>query len=154
MTAGNQTYRVPKAAAWLGGLGVLPFAGLAFTILVSDGLQRSQLSFALLTYGATILSFLGGIRWGLAIADTARADGESELLRRLIVSVIPSLIGWCCLLVPTRLGEFLLAAAFVAMLILDIRAAKAGQTPQWYPKLRWPLSCGAVLALTISGFAQ
>jgi len=49
---------------------------------------------------------------------------------------------------------FLLALAFAAMLGVDIWATRVGQAPEWYPKLRIPLSCVVVAALLFAGILQ
>ena len=58
---------VPSAAAWLGGLGIIPFVGISLATPFAADVLKGPLSFALMTYGAIILSFLGGVHWGLAI---------------------------------------------------------------------------------------
>jgi hypothetical protein len=136
---------VPSAAAWLGGLGVLPFAVLSIATPFANDVFKAQLLFALLAYGALILSFLGGIHWGLAIAAVPQTN--NVLWRRITVSILPSLLAWSALLMPFRIGFLVLAAAFVAMLLVDIRASHRHEAPAWYPRLRWPLSCAAVIAL-------
>ena len=133
---------IPKSAVWLGFAGLIPFL-LAAAIGLLPGAPLYDLSLqALLAYGAVILSFLGGIRWGLAIATTESAD----LLGPLLLSVAPALLGWIALLVSSHTGLVLLALSFAAMLIADLRLSTA---PYWYRSLRLPLSIGAIFALLI-----
>ncbi len=142
------TLKVPVSAAWLGGLGAVPFAALALAFALLDGWPRTSISHALVAYGATILSFLGGVHWGLAIAPSGASD-QGNLRTRLMVSVVPSLVGWSALLVDTRPGLFILAAAIALMLWVDLRATRSRLAPAWYPKLRIPLSCAVVATLLI-----
>lgn len=142
---------VPSAAAWLGGLGALPFVCLSIATLTASARFTPMLSFALLTYGAVILSFLGGIRWGLAISRTS--ESEIKLFRQLGLSVAPSLLAWAALLTPAGTAHVILAVGFVVMLVVDIAASRFGEAPAWYPRLRWPLSCAAVLALLLGSLA-
>jgi len=142
--------KVPASAAWLGGLGALPFIGLTGAMPFLAGGPRSLAADALVAYGATILSFLGGIHWGLAVGRQSGV-GRTQLRARLIVSVIPSLAAWAALLVVGTIGLFILAAAIAAMLWVDIRATRAGEAPPWYPKLRIPLTCIVVAALLLGG---
>jgi hypothetical protein len=135
---------VPAAARWLGGAGLIPFAALALAGPFVDVAARPGVAFALAAYGATILSFLGGIRWGLAISS---AVSGAALARPLVVSVIPSLVAWVALLLPSASSLALLALGLAGQLFADIAASRAGETPAWYAALRWPLSCGAALAL-------
>jgi hypothetical protein len=114
-----------------------------------DEATRPWAAHALLAYGATILSFLGGIHWGLAIS-TAGGTGTDRLPTRLFLSVMPSLAGWVALLVAGKSGLLLLAIAIAAMLAVDLRATRLGDAPLWYPRLRIPLS-GVVVASLLLG---
>jgi hypothetical protein len=140
--------KVPRSAGWLGGLGAIPFVGLAGALPFLGGAPQLFAAHALAAYGAVILSFLGGIHWGLAIACRDRAIGG-----RLLLSVMPSLAGWAALLLPERPGLGLLAASVAAMLGVDIRATNQSWTPRWYPKLRIPLTCVVVCALVVGAIA-
>ena len=140
--------KAPPSAAWLGGLGALPFIGLAVAAPYLDSAPRLFVIHALLAYGAVILSFLGGVHWGLAIVSGSNAD-HPALRTRLILSVIPSLVAWAALLAPEKTGLLILAAAVAAMLWVDIGATRLGHAPQWYLKLRIPLTCVVVAALFI-----
>ena len=144
--------KVPPSAAWLGGLGALPFIGLAVAAPYLDSAPRMFVVHALVAYGATILSFLGGVHWGLAIGSQSGAD-HPEFRTRLIVSVIPSLAAWPALLAPETTGLLMLAAAVAAMLWVDVEATRLGHAPQWYPKLRIPLTCVVVAALLFGASA-
>ncbi len=95
------------------------------------------------------MSFLGGVHWGLGIGSQSSAD-NAKLPARLILSVIPSLVGWAALLVAETTGLFILAIAVATMLWVDIRATRLGQAPPWYPRLRIPLT-GVVLAALLFG---
>ena len=145
---GSKT-RVPLAAAWLGGLGAVPFVALAAAVALLDGPPRGLAVQALAGYGAVILSFLGGIHWGLAVAPAVGANG-SGLNARLAGSILPSLAGWTALLVPSTIGLFAMAAAFAGMLGFDLLATRAGEAPAWYPRLRIPLTLAVVGSLLLA----
>lgn len=151
---------VPTAAKWLGASGAIPFVTLALAAVMLEGSDRDKAYFALAAYGAVILSFLGGIHWGLAVAGPAVADGhqaagDRATFRRLGGSVVPSLIGWGALFLPTPAGLIVLAAAFAGMLLFDCRASRKAHAPDWYPALRWPLTITVVLSLAaaVGGFS-
>ena len=149
---GADDTRIPLSAALLGALGAAPFIGLSCAIPLLDGSPRTITAHALVAYGATILSFLGGVHWGLAIGSGSGGK-NGALPARLVVSVIPSLAGWAGLLVPETTGLFILAAAIAAMLGVDIQATRLGQAPPWYPKLRIPLTCVVVATLLFGAIA-
>jgi hypothetical protein len=141
--------KVPASARWLGALGLVPFIGLAGAEFLSSGTSRAIAAHALVAYGATILAFLGGVHWGLAIGSPEHLDSR-KLHDRLILSVLPSLIGWAALLFNNTVGLLILAAGIAAMLLVDIRATQAGHAPLWYPKLRIPLTCIVVSTLLLA----
>lgn len=134
---------IPTPARWLGFGGLLPFGAAAVGgLMISDPVLHELSLRALLAYGAVILSFLGGVRWGLAIVPTASAS----LATSLAISVLPPLLGWAALLLPPAGGLFALAIGFAGMLILDTQLPQA---PCWYRRLRMPLSLGALGALVL-----
>jgi predicted lysophospholipase L1 biosynthesis ABC-type transport system permease subunit len=144
--------KVPTSARWLGGLGAVPFIGLAGMLPFLTGSPRIFISHALVAYGATILSFLGGVHWGLAIGSPDNS-GREKLPARLILSVIPSLAGWAALLVADATGLLILALAIAMMLWVDLRATRLNEAPSWYPKLRIPLTCVVVATLVFGALA-
>lgn len=147
--AASAPARIPSAALWLGPLGLIPFlaGALAPWLLPAERLPEAGL--ALVGYGAVILSFLGGVHWGLA-APAGRPW-------QIGLSVLPSLVGWLALLVANlhALGPalWLLAAAFAALLPGDLLAAGHGLAPPWYPRLRLPLTLVAVASLVAVALA-
>jgi hypothetical protein len=145
----DQKANVPLIAGWLGGLGAVPFIGLAGAIPFLTDPTKILIIYALVAYGAVILSFLGGVHWGLAIG-AQRGSARAMLHFRLPLSVIPSLIGWTALLIGGRKGLIVLAGAIVAMLWVDIWATKQDQAPLWYPKLRITLSLVVTSALLLA----
>jgi len=108
----------------------------------------------LLTYGAVILSFLGGIHWGAAMTRSISQTDHRIDAGRLGISVVPSLVGWASLLLDARYGLALLAVGFAANLLLDIRSTRQGLVPPWYRGLRQPLTMVVVVALIVAEFGQ
>jgi hypothetical protein len=133
---------IPPAARALGFLGLVPFFAAAAASLTPAVPLHDVASQALIAYGAVILSFLGGVRWGLAIA----APDGARLFAPLDVSVVPSLAAWIALLLPRQPGLVVLAAGLAALLAADLRLRSA---PDWYRALRVPLSAGAIVSLLL-----
>ena len=136
---------IPKVPLCLGLAGLIPFWALAIG-LGQTGLRpwdSGALDSALVTYAAVIISFLGGIRWGLAVARSDRQDAPVHY----IVSIIPSLVAWGLLILPEP--KRLLCLGVLALLLgpIDQRLVPAGFAPPWFGQLRLILSCGAGLAL-------
>ena len=137
---------IPREALVLGVAGVLPFIGLTISGLVWPHLQGPGLRL----YAAVILSFMGGVQWGLSI----RPPGGRLAWRRYGASVIPALVAWASFALRPREGLFLLAVAFLGLLGYDLWTALRGEAPMWYGRLRLVLtiavvSCLAVAVLTL-----
>lgn len=151
---GARRARVPATAAWLGGLGLVPFAALSIACLVLTSAWKTAAVNGLLTYGAVILSFLGGIHWGAAMTKSIVHPTHSVDPGRLGISVVPSLVGWAALLIDARYGLVVLAIGFVGNVLLDRRLTRQGLVPPWYPRLRQPLTMIVVATLILAEIGQ
>lgn len=136
--------RLPFPALWLGLGGLIPFAGA--TLVALGGGRFSGLAVdALLAYGAVILSFLGAVHWGLALAD----PGDSAAARsRLTLGVLPSLIAWAALLAPIWIGFGILVAGFAATWVAEEAAHRLGRLGARYLWLRRGLTLAVVAMLS------
>jgi hypothetical protein len=135
----------------LGYMGLVPFVSLGAATFFAPASLHDLASQALLAYGATILSFLGGIYWGLAIASPAARS--AHLLLFLGVGVAPQLLGWAALLVSGQTGFVLTATGLLALLVSDRAAVNYGLAPAWFMGLRWPLSGAAAASLLLGAFS-
>lgn len=138
---------IPKAALLLGIGGLIPLLGLAGLICAdlayTGRVWASFLVPLLIGYGAIVLSFLGGVRWGLALRDPSSAERK----RFLTASVAPPFIAWLALAMSPPIGLAFLAAAFVVVGWLDWQLARQGATPLWYGTLRIALTVVVVIVL-------
>ncbi|MDH4382839.1 MAG: DUF3429 domain-containing protein [Gammaproteobacteria bacterium] len=136
-------------ARWLGYGGLVPFILPAMVIAVlRPGWMTDTAAQLLLTYGAVILSFLGGVVWGLSLLN---GSASNELVKReFIYSVCPSLLAWAALCLPPRLGTGLLALCFCGAFVHDALAARVHELPGWFLSLRLQLSVGAVASLALA----
>jgi len=140
--------RIPGAAAWLGGLGLIPFVTLSIASVTGLPQLPFDARLALIAYGAVILSFLGGVHWGIALSpDGIRLGAGRTDGMRLLIGVLPSLIGWsACLFLPSG-GLLLLIVGFLLQALIDLRSSSRGALPAWYPRLRLPLTLVVVASL-------
>jgi len=131
-----------RRTAWaLSIAGFLPFAALAMGSVLMDDAPLAQFALERFkTYGAVILSFLGGIRWGLALLN-----GEAHW-RSLLFSVVPSLVGWFALLLPDVWCVAVMAAVFLMQGIWDGIYINRGHAPPWFAPLRVTLTVLVVTA--------
>jgi Protein of unknown function (DUF3429) len=144
------TPAIPLTPLVLGAAGLIPFFGLAALLLAgwseSLGWTTGATRTALLTYGAVIASFLGGIRWGLAVAQPDKAP----VRRDYVLSVVPSLAAWGALALPASWDMRALGALILALGLIDQDLAARGLAPAWFGRLRLGLSLGAGLALLLA----
>ena len=87
----EQTRFPHKTVFLLTATGAIPFIALAVAMGLLSAPTNSTAALWLQTYSAVILSFLGGIRWGLALA------GRDPKASTFVLSVWPSLAGWAIL---------------------------------------------------------
>jgi hypothetical protein len=138
--------RLPSSdARRLGFAGLLPFVGGALGAWLAPADQQPRIAFALAAYGATIVAFLGGLHWGLAARGGQRAAQYAW-------GVVPSLIAWGTLLLPTDAGLALLAGALVACYAVDRRVFEAQGLGGWLP-MRAALTTVAAASCLAAAFA-
>ena len=140
------TDKILLTARILGYGGALPFLGCAIAASQQMVILGFPPAYLLLSYGAVILSFLGGLHWGRVITSPY-ADGRSDSAW-LIWSVCPSLFGWAALLLPVKVGAVVLSLCFLAALQIDQRLLRQQIWPAWMRPLRLHLSLTAVASLT------
>lgn len=125
--------------------GLIPFVLLALWLygVAADHPWRQGTITLLTGYGAVTLSFLGGIRWGLAILT-----GEQR--RDVMLSVVPPLIGWMALIASPPLVFVLLAVAFAAQGAWDSLTLPPGAAPDWFRRARIHMTILAVAAMLLA----
>jgi hypothetical protein len=126
-----------REARLLGIAGLLPFVGGAASLWILPPEWLGLVANALLAYAALIVSFLGGIHWGLAMPQPG--------LRRkqLIWGVLPSLLGWGALLLNSIWGLVLMAASLLLCYVVDTKFYRAQGLGDWL-RLRAMLTAVAV----------
>jgi len=127
----------------LGHAGLAPFVGLALLIWLVDASLHPFVALALAGYGAAIVSFLGGIHWGIALRD-ARA-GAATTRFHLAWGVVPSLLAWLAIVMPAYAGLPLLGLILVVCYLADRRSWPAAGLAEWLP-LRLRLTAVATLS--------
>ena len=128
---------MPVAAKYLGAAGIFPFAGLVLLVLFASKDSQKQFGLSAFTcYSAIILSFLGGIRWGAALPLPA--------FQLLIRAVLPSLVGFACLLLKPEQALPFLCLAFMAVGWSDSTRAAHALWPDWFKRLRLALSVAVI----------
>lgn len=127
-------------ARWLGQLGLAPF--VLGAVLVWLGLEPDLHAFvtqALSAYAGLIVSFLGGIHWGLGFRMTAPPA------TLFVWGVVPSLVAWLAVSMPASAGLVVHGAMLVACYLVDRRVYPVHGAAQWLV-LRFRLSAVASLS--------
>jgi hypothetical protein len=173
---GSSNDRVPRVAMLLGGGGLLPFVWYGSqhaplqpptTPFMDDALTRWEAFLGVphalsllksgdqatvrrrfLSYSACILSFMGAVHWGLAMATPGVRPGQ------YVASVLPALVGWGALNVDqaSTTPHTMLSLGFLAVYFGDEWALTARRVPPWYTFLRTPLTVAVVLSTTLAAF--
>jgi hypothetical protein len=116
---------VPRGVFLLAASGLLPFAA-ALGLALMNMQWRGMALLVFIGYGALILSFIGGTRWGRSMAHALDTS-------HFVESVLPSLLAFVAMLMihkPTW-SLVLLAVGFAIWLVIDIR------DPLWSRPYRW-----------------
>lgn len=134
---------IPPIARALGFAGLLPQLAAVAALATRNPDWRYIALAGAYAYAALILSFLGGLWWGLAAAANGRAPGWVW-----VAAIVPSLFALATGLPWMFGGEWpgpslvLLGLALLAALAVDYRLTALGLAPAGWLKLRTPLSVG------------
>ena len=137
---GRPATSMSGAAAFLAYAGALPLIAAAL-LIVSGHPSANVAANAMAVYGALLLAFFGGVRWGVAVMKPANGKGGPSF-RALLGGAIP-LAAAAPLFAPMETSaKFSYAvAALVILLIDDLGATRAGSgAPGWYLAVRAPLT--------------
>jgi hypothetical protein len=146
---------IPQPALVIGAAGVIPFVAFAILAWVPAESVFRQLALQFqITYGALVLAFVGAVHWGLAIAGYG-TGGPSGPVRwkHMLWSVVPSFLGFAAFFLTANLALYELAIGFAIAYFVDAGAARDCSAPEWYPRLRLPLSLVAIVMLVATALA-
>ncbi len=136
----SPTSTIPTAL-WLGYGGLIPFVAGAALLWLVPLETRGFAAAALSAYAAVIVSFLGGIHWGIGFRD-----GTPWLF---LWGVVPSLLAAAALLLPPRYGLLIHGLTLLLCYAVDWRVYPAHGLQAWLP-LRWRLSLVAATSCFIA----
>ena len=148
LPARTQSGAIPGSARLLGYSGVIPFAICAALFAWGNPEWQPLVLEAFLVYGAVILSFIGGIRWGAAISGGRVRRGQ------LVMSVLPSLWAATFLLLPNEQNALIgLMTGFLLLGMADWARPALGM-PAWMRPLRARLTLAVMTCHLALVFAQ
>lgn len=126
----------------LGYWGLAPFVTLAALSFLVSSAHRPAVIFSLLTYGVTIVSFLGAIHWGLTMVESVPNK------RQLVWGVVPSLLAWISLMIQVEYGLLLVAAVLLLCLVIDYNIYPNFGLDHWL-RMRLHLSVVAIVSTVL-----
>ncbi|XP_057714111.1 transmembrane protein 69-like isoform X2 [Corythoichthys intestinalis] len=135
--------QAPKPALYLGLSGLIPFVTAPLLMATTQSFYP-EVAHAQIMYGACIVSFLGGARWGFAIPDGSPAQPDWINLGN---SVIPSLIAWLALLCRDNVVEGAMVVIIGLGLSLYYDLTLLPGYPDWFKAMRTVLTLVATFSL-------
>jgi hypothetical protein len=143
----DQTRKQVKLLAYA---GLTPFVGLAVLLWLVDPDLHPFVALAMAGYGASIVSFLGGIHWGIGFRNVSRMHNAP--LFNFGWGVVPSLLAWIAITMPAYAGLPLLAAILFLCYAVDRKTYPEAGIGEWLP-MRWHLTVVAALCCLLSAAA-
>lgn len=141
------TKAIPFPNYILGLSGLIPFWGLALTVVFANEPHNLIALKLQIAYGAVILSFLGGIHWGIAVQNIEKATWP-----RMGWGIVLSLVGWGAIFIPHIYSLAIIGLALFSALIVDLKLIGNYSKGSWYQTLRSILSFGAISAVLLTIF--
>ncbi|XP_062284512.1 transmembrane protein 69-like [Scomber scombrus] len=135
--------QAPKPALYLGFSGLIPFLSAPLLMAATHSFYP-EVAYAQLVYGASIVSFLGGARWGFAIPDGSPARPDWMNLGN---SVVPSLLAWLALLCKDNFTEGAMVVIMGLGLSLHYDLTLLPGYPAWFKAMRTVLTLVATFSL-------
>lgn len=132
----------PLTARRLAYAGLAPIVAGALLVWLVREDAHFYVTLALSAYAAVIVSFLGGIHWGLALRH---AEPPAALLGW---GVVPSLVAWLAVMMPPSAALVIHGVMLAACYAVDRRVYPAQGAAHWLT-LRFRLSAVAALSCFI-----
>ena len=131
----------------LGYAGLIPFVLLAALMWLVDAELLPFVSIALGGYAATIVSFLGGVQWGIGFMK-----GDAAPRFHFVWGVVPPLLAWLALMMPAYAALPLLGLVVVACYGVDRKTYPDAGLSMWLG-LRLRLTVVATLSCVLGAAA-
>ena len=132
-------------------IGAAPFVGLSAAVALHMFPNTGVVSQILLTYAGVIISFMGGIHWGIAVL---RYSDNRKIANMLIAeSVGTSLIAWSVILTGNTFTQLLvLTLLYTFVWAIDSMLYSDDLIPLWFFNLRCIITPMVVVSLYVAYF--
>jgi len=131
----------------------IPFVGFSVAVSARMFDDNSFVIHALLSYSTIILSFLGGIHWGVAVSNYSNNKRVANML--ITESVLPTTLAWGALL-HTQLHVQLLVLTILFTFVWAIDSVLVGRKiiPLWFFEIRCIITPIVVVSLYVAYFGM
>lgn len=136
-------WKSPKPALYLGFAGLIPFVTPTLFMAVTE-CYCPELAYAQVAYGASIVSFLGGARWGFALPESSPAKPDWINLAN---SVVPPLFAWATMLMSDSIVPAVTMVIMGLGIALHYDMSLLPTYPSWFKALRSILTTVAFFSL-------
>jgi hypothetical protein len=117
----------------LGYGGLVPFLFLTLCLWsAGDDMDlHAAIALSMQAYGAVIVSFLGGIHWGVGFHNALTQPKAPRV--HFTWGVAPSLLAWVAVMMPAFAGLPLLGFVLIGCYLIDRRTWPAAGLAPWLP---------------------
>lgn len=135
----------PKPAICVAASILFPFVSVPLVMAIQKA-SYPELAFAQIAYAASILSFLGGVRWGFTLPEGSPAKPDWLNLGN---SIVPSIIAWITLLCKdlTVAGVMVIIGLMIA---LNNDLVLLPTYPNWFKALMFILTLVAAFTIFVT----
>jgi hypothetical protein len=130
---------LPDVAQRLAKAGLIPFVLGAALVWLVDERAHPYTTLALAVYAALVVSFLGGVHWGIGFVH---ADPPPFLF---VWGVVPSSLAWVAVMMPANAGLVIDGAMLVVCYLIDRKVYPPLGLSRWLT-LRFRLSAISALS--------
>lgn len=123
--SGGPAHEPSRLALQLGAAGLIPFVAGTALVWFLYGDAQIGVTLGLAGYAATVVAFLGGLHWGLAMRA---GQGQDGLLRW---GVVPPLVATLGVMMPAHAGLVVLGAMLIVCYAVDRRLYMAQGMAGW-----------------------
>lgn len=136
---------------YLGYLGLIPFLISSLLIWLPQFHHHAVKSLTI--YAAVILTFIGGVHWGIAMQSMQTAEQVENKCphNQFIFSIVPSLLAWVAVVFLESYSLIMMSLWFVLFWWIE-KLHYQQRLPKWYSKLRNHLTLTATLSIMIGWF--
>nr|AAF36149.1 HSPC229 [Homo sapiens] len=136
----------PKPALCVTLAGLIPFVAPPLVMLMTKT-YIPILAFTQMAYGASFLSFLGGIRWGFALPEGSPAKPD---YLNLASSAAPLFFSWFAFLISERLSEAIVTVIMGMGVAFHLELFLLPHYPNWFKALRIVVTLLATFSFIIT----